>query len=466
MPDTFGSRLSGRPRTAARLCLLFAAAAVTTLLLSAGLRALTLPVIGAAGLAVTAAALWWALTRRGAARVAALVLAVGAPGAVLARYVAVGLLWAVLATLALWALAVLCGRAALRAAVPAVAEHSAPPPQRPFLIMNPRSGGGKVGRFGLCERARELGAEVVVLDPGRPADVAAMARRAVARGADLLGVAGGDGTQARVAGVAAMYNVPFMVIPAGTRNHFALDLGLDRADPALSLDALTDTGVELRVDLGLVGERVFVNNASFGAYAAVVQSPEYRDGKLRTTVEMLPDLLTHHRGPRLIVQAGPAVIEGPQAVLVSNNPYQGGDPAGMGRREQLDSGVLGVLGVTVDSAGQAAVMLRGRRGGLISLTAREVVVEADAPEISVGVDGEAVTLAAPVTCVIRPGALRVRVPRDRRAPPPAKPPLDWRALGRLAFTRGGAPHAERGAAGPRRRPDDRLDQEECTGDDR
>ncbi|TMQ89857.1 diacylglycerol kinase, partial [Actinomadura soli] len=116
MPDTLVRRLSGRPHPAARLCLLFASAAVMTLLLSAGLRALTLLAIGAAGLAVTAAALWWTLTCRGAARVPALALAVGAPVAVLARYAMAGLLWAVLAALALWALAVLCGRAALRAA--------------------------------------------------------------------------------------------------------------------------------------------------------------------------------------------------------------------------------------------------------------------------------------------------------------------------------------------------------------
>ncbi|MFI0405552.1 diacylglycerol/lipid kinase family protein [Actinomadura sp. 3N508] len=445
-------------------------AAVTLLLLSAGFRALTLLAIGAAGLAVTAAALWWALTHRGAARVAALALAVGAPVAVLARYVAVGLLWAVLAALVLWALAVLCGRAALRGAARPRAEQPAPPPQRPFLIMNPRSGGGKVGRFRLSERARELGAQVLVLDPDRPTDIAALARRAIAGGADLLGVAGGDGTQALVAEVAAMHGVPFMVIPAGTRNHFAHDLGLDRTDPSRSLAALTGAAVELRVDLGLVGGRVFVNNASFGAYAAVVHSPDYREGKIRTTLDMLPGLLVHHGGPRLTVKAGPAVLDGPQAVLVSNNPYQGGDPAGAGRRERLNSGALGILALTADSAGQAARLLRGtrgRRGGLTTLTAHVVVIEADAPQIPVGVDGEALTLTTPVTCVIRPGALRVRVPRDHHTPPPAKPRLDWRELLRVAFARGGTPHPELGAAaGPSRPPDDRLDQEGCTGDDR
>jgi diacylglycerol kinase family enzyme len=111
----------------------------------------------------------------------------------------------------------------------------------------------------------------------------------VADGADMLGVAGGDGTQALVAGVAAEYDVPLLVISAGTRNHFALDLGLDRQDPSRCLDALTD-GVELHVDLGAVNGRPFVNNASFGAYAELVQSPDYRADKAQTALRQLPDL--------------------------------------------------------------------------------------------------------------------------------------------------------------------------------
>jgi hypothetical protein len=157
--------------------------------------------------------------------------------------------------------------------------------------------------------------------------VAELARQAVQKGADLLGVAGGDGTQALVAAVAAQYDVPFVVISAGTRNHFAMDLGLDRDDPSVCLDALTE-GVELRVDLGVIGDRIFVNNASFGAYAAVVESPAYRDDKIRTTLQMLPDLLTHHSGPRLTVRAGSVTMNGPQAVLVSNNPYAMSDRQG------------------------------------------------------------------------------------------------------------------------------------------
>ena len=196
-----------------------------------------------------------------------------------------------------------------------------PLPRRrhPFLVMNPRSGGGKVVKFDLQRKAEALGAEVALLDGPGTVDVAALAREAVARGADLLGVAGGDGTQALVAGIAAEHDLPFLVISAGTRNHFALDLGLDRDDPSTCLDALRD-GVELRVDLGLIGDRPFVNNASFGAYAEIVQSPEYRDDKNRTMLQMLPDLLTgdRARGSR---QVDGTTVDGPQAVLVSNNPY-------------------------------------------------------------------------------------------------------------------------------------------------
>ncbi|MEU8828129.1 diacylglycerol kinase family protein [Streptomyces sp. NPDC048636] len=426
------------PRWSARLAVAAGAAAVLVLLLFAGLSSVLLVAVGAAGMALTAAGAWWALVHRALLRALALALAVAAPVTVVVLYALAGLLWVALVSAALWALAVSTGRAALAADTGPdhTAERPATAPRRPFLIMNPRSGGGKVDAFHLVERAKALGAEVVVLDPGHPQDVAGLARRAANEGADLLGVAAGDGTQALVAGVAAERGLPFMVISAGTRNHFAMDLGLDRDDPATCLDALTD-GVELRVDLGHIGDRPFVNNASFGAYASVVQSPAYRDDKLRTTLDLLPDLLTHHTGPRLTVRARDRVIEGPQAVLVSNNPYRMGDPAGLGRRDRLDSGVLGVLAATVDSAAQAAGMLRGRHApGLTSLTVHEVVVEADDPTVQVGVDGEALTLPAPVRCRIAPRALRLRLPRHRPGTPSRKPPMDWRRVRQLALNLG------------------------------
>ncbi|MFF7725594.1 diacylglycerol/lipid kinase family protein [Streptomyces sp. NPDC008001] len=422
----------------ARLALVSAAGAAVLLLCVAGLRSVALVAVGAAGLAVAAAAGWWALSHRGVVRGIALVLVVGAPVAVLVSYVAARLLWLVLVSLGLWALAAAAGWAALRkdTAAPGTAPgRPVPPPRHACLLMNPRSGGGKVERFRLQEKAEALGAEVVLLGP-RSGDVASLARDAVARGADLLGVAGGDGTQALVAEVAAEHGVPFVVVPAGTRNHFALDLGLDREDPSRSLEALTD-GVELRVDLGRVGGRVFVNNASFGAYAEVVQSPAYRDDKAGTLMRLLPAVLTHQHGPRLTVGAGSVTVDGPQAVLVSNNPYRVGDRAGLGRRDRLDGGVLGLVSVKVDSAVEAADLLRGRHApGLVTLASREVVVDADGPEVQVGVDGEALALPTPVRCVSEPGALRVRVPRHRPGVPAARPRLDWRRLWGLAFGAG------------------------------
>jgi diacylglycerol kinase family enzyme len=424
-------------RWLARLALVAAAAAVLVPLLAAGFRAsLAVTVTGVVGLAVTLAGVWWAVTNKGLVRWLAVALAVLAPLVVLVLYVSRGLLWVVLVALGLLVVAVVAGRAALRRdAIPErMREHDVPPPERPYLIMNPRSGGGKVTRFGLKDKAEALGAEVALLEGPGTVDVGELARTAVANGADLLGVAGGDGTQALVAGIAAEHNIPLLVISAGTRNHFALDLGLDRDDPSRCLDALTD-GVELRIDLGVIGGRPFVNNASFGAYAAIVQSPAYRDDKRRTTTEMLPDLLVGHSGSRLVARAGNVTIEGPQAVLVSNNVYGTDDIAGLGRRARLDRGTLGMLAVTVNSAVQAAGLLRGQSSrGLTRLAGREVVVDADTAQIPVGVDGEALQLDTPVRCVIQPAALRVRVPRDRPGVPDPTPVMDWNRLWRMALT--------------------------------
>ncbi|MFF7168311.1 diacylglycerol/lipid kinase family protein [Streptomyces pseudovenezuelae] len=427
-----------RQRWAARTSLAAAALAVLLPLGYGGLGGVLLLAAGLAGAAVTAAAVWWTLTRRGPERWLAAALAVVTPAAVLVLFV-LTLGWVLVLTPVLWSVAVWSGRYALRSAgtrPKRMKEHRARSVRRPFLIMNPRSGGGKVEQFRLREKAERLGARVVLLDPEEHQDVTELARAAVAEGADLLGVAGGDGTQALVAAVAAEHDLPFLVISAGTRNHFAMDLGLDRADPSTCLDALTD-GVELRVDLGFVADRPFVNNASFGAYAAVVQSPAYRDDKIGTTLELLPDLLTRQRGPRLTARIETTTIDGPQAVLVSNNAYRTGDPVGLGRRERLDSGRLGILGVRVDSAAEAAALLLDPAPqGLAVLSAREVVVDADHPEIEVGIDGEALVLPTPVHCRIAPAALRVRVPRKRPGVPAAQPRLNWRRLRKLAAPAG------------------------------
>ena len=424
-------------RWLARLALAAAAAAVLVPLAAIGFRAsVAMVLVGVVGMGLAAAGVWWALTNKGLVRGLAIALAVLAPLVVLILYTSRGLLWVVLVALALLGMAVVAGRAALRGdpTPEKMPEHDASPPKRPYLIMNPRSGGGKVARFGLKDKAEALGATVALLEGPEIIDVGQLARQAIADGADLLGVAGGDGTQALVAGIAAEHDVPLLVISAGTRNHFALDLGLDREDPSRCLDALTD-GVELRIDLGVIAGRPFVNNASFGAYAAIVQSPAYRDDKRRTTTEMLPDLLVGQSGPRLVARAENVTVEGPQAVLVSNNVYGMGDIAGLGRRARLDRGTLGMFAVTVQSAAQAAGLLRGSRSrGLTSLAGREVVIDADAAQLPVGVDGEALVLDTPVRCTIEPLALRVLVPRDRPGVPDAKPQINWNRLRRMALT--------------------------------
>ena len=425
-------------RWLARLSLVLVAVAIVILVLFAGLRSVAMLAVGGAAAVVSLAAAYFFLSRRGIWRWLSLAVFALTPIAVLVIFAFRGVLWVAIVSAAAWLLASMTARVAL-ARDPMdwrMPEHPAEPPARhPYLIMNPKSGGGKVEKFDLRRKAEDLGAEVFLIGGPEPVDVAQVAREAVAKGADLLGAAGGDGTQALVAGVAAEHGIPFLVISAGTRNHFALDLGLDREDPSACLGALSD-GVELRVDLGVINGRVFVNNASFGAYAEVVETPAYREDKLKTTLDLLPDLLQGHRGARISAQADDAEIRSPQALLVANNPYGTGDIAGLSRRARLDRGMLGVVGVKVRTARQAVDLVRGRKAvGLRVLTAKKIEISADAAQIPVGIDGEAVSLSSPVTCTISPAALRVWVPRDRPGVPAPKPPVNWARLRQLAGIR-------------------------------
>lgn len=419
----------------ARLAWILLAAALVVPIVVAGLRgAVLFTVTSIAAVVVAVAAVYGFLTWRGVLRLAALVSALCAPIVVLVVIVRERELWVIPLEVALVLAAFGSARAALRirASESTMSEYPAETVHRPFLVMNPHSGGGKVVRFDLRRRAEELGAEVVVLDGPEFVDVQALARRAVARGADLLGVAGGDGTQALVAGVAAEQGIPFLVISAGTRNHFALDLGLDREDPVAGLEALRD-GVELHVDLGHIDGRPFVNNASFGVYAEIVESPHYRDDKAKTVLDLLPDLLATSAHGALCARIDGTVLEGPRALLVSNNPYTTDDLVGMGRRLRLDRGRLGVIALSVHGAGQiVGVLRRARTKGLVQRTATEVVVFSGEHDIAVGVDGESVRMPSPVRCTVAPGALRVLVPRDRPGMRIPRPVLDWVQLSRLA----------------------------------
>jgi diacylglycerol kinase family enzyme len=242
----------------------------------------------------------------------------------------------------------------------------------------------------------------------------------------VIGMAGGDGSQALIATVASRHDVPHVVVPAGTRNHFALDLGLDREDVVGALEAFRD-GTERRIDLATVNGRVFVNNASLGLYATIVQSPEYRDAKRRTAAAMLPDLIGPDATPLDLRFAGPDGVERPTAhvILVSNNPYQLDEIGGRGTRERIDLGVLGVLAARIGSAAQAerfvaldAIGQVRRFPGWLEWSVAEFRVDSGAP-VPIGIDGEALTLDPPLRFASVPGALRVRIPKHARGVSPA-----------------------------------------------
>ncbi|MDD7941625.1 diacylglycerol kinase family protein [Actinomycetospora lutea] len=407
--------------------------------LGAGLAALAVVVAGllreplklplaVAAVAVAVVAGWDALVHRGARRYASGAVVVMA----LAGSVLVLDLHA-LARLATVVALVLISLAAARVALSdardtaAATTRSVGAAARGALLMNPRSGGGRVIRFDLENQARRRGITPILLEPGD--DLRALAERAVADGADVLGMAGGDGSQALVADVARRHGLPMVCVPAGTRNHFALDLGLDRDDVVGALDAFGEA-VERRVDLAGVGDRVFVNNASLGVYATVVQSDAYRAAKIRTTSQMLPDLLgPDARGFDL--RFDPPDQDRPiraDLVLVSNNVYRVERLSGFGTRARLDEGVLGVVTLTLDTtatvSGLLAAELRGdlhRHPGFRQWSTPEFTVDSGDELIDVGVDGEALQLAPPLHFRSLPAALRVRVPKDR--PAVARPPL-------------------------------------------
>jgi diacylglycerol kinase family enzyme len=318
------------------------------------------------------------------------------------------------------------------------------PAARPVLLMNPKSGGGKAERFRLADECVARGIEPVVLQPGD--DLLQLARDAIARGADVIGMAGGDGSQALVATVAAEHDIPLVCVPAGTRNHFALDLGIDREDVVGALDAFID-GVERSVDLARVNGRVFVNNASLGLYAKIVQSDSYRDAKLKTAADMLPDLLGPEAKPFDLRFEGPDGRGYPTAhlLLVSNNPYELDHIGGRGTRRRMDLGTLGVVAARLSGPSEvvrfvgleAAGQIRKFQGWLEWDTPL-FRIDSGAP-IEVGIDGEAFLLDPPLVFESRPRALRVRIPRHAPglAPAAAAAQLTTETIGELLLTAAG-----------------------------
>jgi diacylglycerol kinase family enzyme len=380
--------------------------------------------VGAVGFVLGIAGGWWTITKRAPRRwLGFIAMGIGGAGLVTALLLAGTEDWEsfvrALVCLALLAIAVVTARAALASSLRnattglVVQVH---PPSHPVLLCNPWSGGGKVEKFGLVELARSLGVETVMLDHGL--DLAELARDAIARGADCLGMAGGDGSQALVASLAVEHDVPFVCVAAGTRNHFALDLGLDRRDPRQSVYAFRDA-FERRVDYATVNGRFFVNNVSLGVYATIVQQEGYREAKSATTKQLLPQLLGETERPFDLQFTSPdgAEVDGSFLVMVSNNPYVLAVSPSTSQRLRLDTGRLGVFAVTAATGTQAAevvtLALAGqgpRSGHAFEFSCEQFEIRSRSGTAFAGIDGEAIELDTPMLFRAHPQGLRMLVP--------------------------------------------------------
>lgn len=417
------SGVSTRQRVAAIIALV-AAIALVVMLVGTLFRGGLWLLVGLVGLALTAGGGWVAVTERMPRR------AVGAVGAGIGVVV---ILLAVVQVaqnnerpvlrIAVLVLLILIGLAATRVALEpelheadVIAAGGADRPVHPVLICNPWSGGGKVARFDLVAKAQALGVEVVMLDKGL--DLEELARDAIARGADCIGMAGGDGSQALVAAIAIEHGIPFVCISAGTRNHFAQDLGFDKEDPAAGLIAFTE-GVPRNIDYATVGDRLFVNNVSLGVYATVVQEDSYRAAKVETAKSLLPDILGSTAEPFDLQFTTPdgKEIDGAFLVMVSNNAYISGLSPDSFQRRAIDSGELGVIAVNSSTGADAAALMArvalgraGRDPHLHRFTCREFEVGSRSGSAFAGVDGEALDLPTPLVFRSHPAGLRLLVP--------------------------------------------------------
>jgi diacylglycerol kinase family enzyme len=413
---------------------------VAAVVVLSGDSLIALVLTGVVCLLLGGAALWWAFTTRKVwKRWLNLALVVLVVVALAINLVAFGV-WRAAGMLAIVVAALAYGLAARQALTDATlaapGQRPATPPARPWLLVNPRSGDGTAGRVGLVDGARVRGISVHELAPGD--DPVTLAREAVAAGADAVGVAGGDGSLGPIAAVAVELDVPFVCVPAGTRNHFAHDLGLDRTHPLACLDAFS--GPERRIDVAMVGDQMFLNNVSLGAYADVVAEPGYRARKLATAHGVLQALVRGERA-RLAVQftdPDGRRHEEVLVLLVANNRYQLQRASELGARDRLDEGVLQVSALRARTGAalarvvaKATVGRTGRGAAWAQWETAALRVDSKFPDLPAGVDGEMVVLSTPLEFRILPQALRVLVPGTLQPSAPKARPLSLSALRRL-----------------------------------
>lgn len=281
--------------------------------------------------------------------------------------------------------------------------------------------------------AAGLTPEIVACAPARLTDTA---RELAESGVDLVIAAGGDGTISAVAQGLAGTDVPLAVLPLGTRNHFAQDIGMP-LDLAAAAQAIA-TGTVRRIDLGEVNGRAFLNNSSIGLYPELVMDRVVEQrlrGRKKTYAMLIAAIRVLKRFPLLrvqIVQARHAVHAKTPFVFVGNNEYST-NALSLGRRERLDAGRLSLY--TVRCRGRLHmfwVMMRALLQRLDQVrdfyhsSVDQVWINLHGRRVRVALDGEVVKMQTPLHYRILRGALAIVVPEQVAAaePVPADvPPL-------------------------------------------
>jgi diacylglycerol kinase family enzyme len=286
-----------------------------------------------------------------------------------------------------------------------------------YLILNPAAGSAPALMESLTGAARERGVGVRVLEPGEGAGHAAL--EAAEDGAGSLAVAGGDGTIAAVAGVAVERDLPLVVVPTGTLNHFARDLGLDLLRPVRALDAFDAGHHERRVDVGRINGRPFINNVSLGVYAEMLGDPVYREDKLGVAQAKLQAAFSNPKLRRALRITPPdeAPLESIVAAVVSNNPYEFARWDRLGQRNRLDTGTLQITVLDASTLDELERLIAGTLLGAIEFrpalrhwASERLETGVLGESVRAGVDGEPIALEAPLRFSVDPGALRVLVP--------------------------------------------------------
>jgi diacylglycerol kinase family enzyme len=246
-------------------------------------------------------------------------------------------------------------------------------------------------------------------------------KKLVAAGTRLVIVGGGDGTVSAAAGAAADSKTLLGILPMGTLNHLARDLGIsfNLAEAA----AVVADGKMRRIDVAELNGRIFVNNSAIGLYPLMVvdrDAQQKRLGRSKRLAMLVASARTlarfrHHRLTLTINGNDREVVETP-LLFVGNNDYKLAMPAA-GFRQKLDAGHLSVL--VMAEKGRAAMIAavlralvgRARRGDMERIEAETLRVTGRRSHYSVAMDGETLRLAPPLDYRIRKRALRVMAPR-------------------------------------------------------